>query len=179
MRLGGVLRFLASQASRRIVASNPVAARNTDEAHLRDVEAQEFLLRYREERMTTSVARRLKRLLDDGVDPFDAFTQCQDHLLALARAHIERVVASAFRAGIADAPATLRPILTDLADLHVLHGLDRDAAWFLSAGVMEGNKAKAIRNLVLQLCASIAPAAEGLVDAFGIPDAVLGAPIAR
>ena len=37
----------------------------------------------------------------------------------------------------------------------------------------------AIRNLVLQLSASIAPAAEGLVDAFGIPDAVLGAPIAR
>ena len=90
--------------------------------------------------MTASVARRLKRLLDKGEDPFDAFTRCQDHLLALARAHIERVVASAFRAGIADAPVTLRPILTDLA--------------------------------------SIAPAAEGLVDAFGIPDAVLGAPIA-
>jgi len=178
MRLGGMIRFLASQASRRIVASNPVAARKTDVAHLRDVEAQEFLLRYREVRMTASVARRLKRLLDKGEDPFDAFTRCQDHLLALARAHIERVVASAFRAGIADAPVTLRPILTDLADLHVLNGLDRDAAWFLSAGVMEGNKAKAIRNLVLQLSASIAPAAEGLVDAFGIPDAVLGAPIA-
>jgi len=179
MRLGGVIRFLASQASRRIVASNPVAARKTDEAHLRDVEAQVFLLRYREERMTASVARRLKRLLDDGTDPFDAFTRCQDHLLGLAHAHVERVVASAFRAGIADAPATLRPILTDLADLHVLHGLDRDAAWFLAAGVMEGNKAKAIRSLVLQLSASIAPAAEGLVDAFGIPEAVLGTPIAR
>ena len=178
MRLGGVIRFLASQASRRIVASNPVAARKTDVAHLRDVEAQEFLLRYREERMTASVARRLKRLLDDGTDPFDAFTRCQDHLLGLAHAHVERVVASAFRAGIADAPATLRPILTDLADLHVLHGLDRDAAWFLAAGVMEGNKAKAIRNLVLDLSASIAPAAEGLVDAFGVPDMVLGAPIA-
>ena len=179
MRLGGVIRFLASQASRRIVAFNPVAARNTDEAHLRDVEAQEFLLRYREERMTASVARRLKRLLDDGEDPFDAFTQCQDHLVNLARAHIERVIASAFRAAIADAPANLRPVLTDLADLHVLNGLDRDAAWFLSTGVVEGNKARAIRNLVLQLSASIAPAAEGLVDAFGIPDAVLGAPIAR
>jgi acyl-CoA oxidase len=179
MRLGGVIRFIASQASRRIAASNPVAARNTDEAHLRDPAAQEFLLRYREDRMLGSVARRLKRLLDDGVDPFDAFTQCQDHLLALAHAHIERVVASAFRAGIADAPAPLRPILTDLADLHILHGLERDAAWYLSAGVMEGNKAKAIRSQVLQLSASIAPVAVGLVDAFGIPDSVLGAPIAQ
>lgn len=178
MRLGGVIRFLASQASRRLVASNPVAARNTDEAHLRDPEAQEFLLRYREARMLGSVARRLKRLLDEGEDAFDAFTQCQDHLLALAHAHIERVVASAFRGAIADAPAPLRPILTDLADLHTLHGLERDAAWYLSAGVMEGNKAKAIRSLVLKLSASIAPVAEGLVDAFGIPDPVLGAPIA-
>jgi acyl-CoA oxidase len=178
MRLGGVVRFIASQASRRLVASNPVAARNTDESHLRDVEVQQFLLRYREERMLGSVARRLKRMLDDGEDPFDAFTRCQDHLLHLAHAHVERVVASAFRAGIADAPRTLRPILTDLADLHVLNGLDRDAAWYLATGVMEGNKAKAIRKLVLQLSASIAPAAEGLVDAFGIPDEVLGAPIA-
>lgn len=105
-------------------------------------------------------------------------TPCQDHQLGLARSHVERVVASAFRAGSADAPPTLRPILTDLADLHVLNGLGRDAAWFQSAGVMEGNKAKAIRGLVLRLSASIAAAAEGLVDAFGIPDAVLGAPIA-
>lgn len=179
MRLGGVIRFIAAQASRRLAASNPVAARNTDEAHLRDAGAQEFLLRYREDRLLGSVARRLKRLIDDGADPFDAFTRCQDHLVALAHAHIERVVASAFRAAIADAPATLRPILTDLADLHVLHGFDRDAAWFLAAGVMEGNKAKAIRSQVLQLSASIAPVAEGLVDAFGIPDAVLGAPIAQ
>lgn len=178
MRLGGVIRFIASQATRRLVASNPVAARNADESHLRDEGAQAFLLRYREDRLLGSVARRLKRLLDDGVDPFDAFTRCQDHLAELAHAHVERVVASAFRAGIADAPPTLRPILTDLADLHVLHGIDRDAAWFLAAGVMEGNKAKAIRNLVLQLSSSIAPAAEGLVDAFGIPDAILGAPIA-
>ena len=51
MRLGGVIRFLASRASRRLVASNPVAARNTDEGHLRDPEAQAFLLRYREERL--------------------------------------------------------------------------------------------------------------------------------
>ncbi len=178
MRLGGVLRFLASQASRRLVASNPVVARKTDEAHLRDPEAHTFLLRYREDRLLGSAARRLKRLLEEGKDPFDAFSECQDHLLALAHAHVERVMAADFRRGIAEAPAGLRAILTDLADLHVLHCLERDAAWFLSAGLIEGNKAKAIRALVLQLSASIAPVAEGLVDAFGIPDAVLGAPIA-
>ena len=179
MRLGGVIRFLAGAASRRLAASNPVAARNTDESHLRDPRAQEFLLRHREERLLGSVARRLKRLLDDGVDPFDAFTRCQDHLLALADAHVERLVADSFRESIAAAPAALRPVLTDLADLHVLSGFERDAGWYLAAGVMEGGKAKAIRALNLQLCAALAPLAGGLVDAFGIPDPVLGAPIAR
>ena len=178
MRLGGVIRYLAARASRRLVASNPVAARNTDERHLRDPEAQAFVLRYREDRLLGSVASRLKQLLDDGTDPFDAFTQCQDHLLQVAHAYVERLVATEFRAAIAAAPASVRPVLTDLADLHVLSGLERDAAWFLAAGVMEGNKAKAIRNLTLKLSASLAPVAEGLVDAFGIPDAVLGAPIA-
>lgn len=124
------------------------------------------------------MARRLKQRLDNGEDPFDAFSQCQDHLLSVAHAHVERLVATAFREAIAGAPAPLRPVLTDLADLHVLGGLERDAAWFLTAGVMEGGKVRAIRNLTLELSAALAPLAEGLVDAFGIPDAVLGAPIA-
>ena len=90
MRLGGVIRFLASQASRRIVASNPVAARNTDEAHLRDPEAQEFLLRYREERMLGSVARRLKRCSMTARIRSTPSRSARITCCKLAHAHIER-----------------------------------------------------------------------------------------
>jgi acyl-CoA oxidase len=178
MRLGGVIRFLARRASSRLAASNPVAARNTDRAHLRDPAAHAFLLRYREERLLASVARRLKHRLDAGLDAFDAFSECQDHLLAVASAHVERLVATEFRAAIGEAPGPLQPVLTDLADLHVLSVLERDASWYLASGAMEGPKARAIRALRLELTATLSQSAEDLVNAFGIPDAVLAAPIA-
>jgi acyl-CoA oxidase len=178
MRLGGMLRYVAQRASRRLAASNPLAARNTETAHLRDPGAQAFLLRYREDRLLASVAARLKQRLDDGQDAFEAFTACQVHLVAAAIAHVERVLAEEFRTTIGAAAMPLRPVLTDLADVHVLGTLEREAGWYHAAGVMEGNKAKAIRALQLDLCRLLAPAAVGLVDAFGIPDAVLGAPIA-
>lgn len=43
---------------------------------------------------------------------------------------------------------------------------------------MSGSKAKAIRGAVNDLCDEVRPQAEALVNAFGIPDALLGAPIA-
>ena len=72
----------------------------------------------------------------------------------------------------------MQPLLRDLIDLHVLSCLERDAGWFQAAGAMEGNKAKAIRELVLRLAEELTEDAISLVQGFGIPDAILGAPIA-
>ncbi len=178
MRLGGVIRYVARSARRRLSTLNPVIVRNTDEDHLRDPDEQEKLLRYRRDRLLGSVARRLKRRLDNGTDPFDAFRECQDHLLALGRAQVEVLMAREARAALARAPEGVQPLLRDLVDLHVLSCLERDAGWFQAAGAMEGNKAKAIRELVLRLAEELTEDAISLVQGFGIPDAILGAPIA-
>ncbi len=175
--LGGALRTVARQASRRLAQANPITARLTDEAHLRDPEAQLALLRFREERLLATAAQRLRRRLADGADPFDGFVDCQDHLLTLARAHAERVVAESFRGWVRRAPPVLAPVLRDLCDLHVLAGMERDAAWYLAAGAMDGARVRAVRALVLRLCGDLRPAAEGLVDAFAIPAQLLS-PIA-
>lgn len=178
MRLGGVIRHVARSARRRLSTLNPVIVRNTDEDHLRDPDAQGKLLGYRRDRLLGSVARRLKRRLDAGIDPFEAFRECQDHLMALGRAQVELLMARDARAALARAPEGVRPLLTDLIDLHVLSCLERDAGWFQAAGAMEGNKAKAIRELVLRLAEGLTEDAISLVQGFGIPDAILGAPIA-
>ena len=56
--------------------------------------------------------------------------------------------------------------------------IESDRGFFLEHGYFDGATAKAIRNLVNRLCREVRGQALPLVDAFGIPNALLGAPIA-
>jgi len=136
------------------------------------------LFRWREEHILTGAARRLKRGIDDGADPFEVFNECQDHVLAAARAHTEREVLEAF----ADAceqceDAGLRVVLDRLCDLHALAEIERDRAWFQEHGRISSTRAKAITRSVNSLCEGLRAHAGELVDAFGIPDELVSAPI--
>lgn len=66
------------------------------EAGLLDSEYQLAMLRFREEHMLASVARRLKRGMDQKMNPGTVFSQVQDHVVAAANAHVERLVLEAF-----------------------------------------------------------------------------------
>jgi acyl-CoA oxidase len=72
----------------------------------------------------------------------------------------------------------LREVLDRLEQLYALERIEADRAWFLEAGFLETAKSRAIRELVLQICAEVRPDAVAIVDGFGIPDSLLGAPIA-
>lgn len=173
-----LIRQVGRQASARLVEKNPVAVRQTDEAHLRDATFHLEALRYREHNLLVSAARRVKKRIDGGIDPFVAFTQIQTHLVALAMAHVERTIAESFARTVDAAPTALRPPLERLRALHALHLLHRDAAWFLEDGYFAPAKARALRKLVDRVCAEVRPEAVALVDAFGIPEDVVDAPIA-
>jgi acyl-CoA oxidase len=128
----------------------------------------------------STLARRLKSRLDRGLDSFEALIEVQDHAIALAQAHTEFLVLEQFSAA-ADAcedPA-LAAILTQLCNLYALHRIHLDRGWFLEQGYLENNKSKAIRKLINRLCAEVRQQALPLVNAFGIPEACLAAPIAR
>ena len=174
----GILRYLGRRASARLARVNPVLARRTDEEHLRDPDFQLGVLRYREERLLGSAARRLKHRIEAGADGFGALIECQDHLLALARAHVERRTLEEFARGTDNAEPGLRPVLHRLRELFALSVLEREEGWLLAHGVFEGAKAEAVRALVNQSCRELRPHAVALVNAFGIPDEILGAPIA-
>ena len=55
------------------------------------------------ETLVYTAAKRIKKRIDDGRDPFEAFTDVQNHLVAVANANVERVVGNAlfdgFRVG--------------------------------------------------------------------------------
>jgi acyl-CoA oxidase len=178
-RFVAVLGHLARRAATALTERNPVIARRNDEEHLRDPDFQRDLFRAREEDLLTSAARRFKRRLDQGKDSHAALLETQSHLVAMARAHIERVLVEQFIEGTETLPeGSERDAVLRLRDLFVLHRLEADGAWFMENGYVEPTKARAIRKLARRLLGEVRPDAAGLVDAFGIPDECVAAPIA-
>ncbi|MFW6200690.1 MAG: acyl-CoA dehydrogenase family protein, partial [Gemmatimonadota bacterium] len=104
LRLWGAVRWVADRAQTRVTELNPVVTRRTEEEHLRDPDFHRSAFEYREERLLSSAGRRLKALLDDGMDTFEAMNHCQDHLVTLARAHVERHLLQCFREAVERAP---------------------------------------------------------------------------
>lgn len=178
MKFLGLVKYIAGQASTAIAELNPVVTRLTDESHLRDADFQLNAFEYREKRLLVTAARRIKNRIDDGMDSYNAFIECQSHLVTLALAHVERIVLEQFLKSVDQADSKLAKILKRLCDLFALSRIEKDKGWFLENGYIEGNKAKAIRNQIDQLCTELKDDAVHLVNAFGIPDNLLAAPIA-
>jgi acyl-CoA oxidase len=174
-----LVKFIARRASLKIADLNPVTKRLTDPAHLLDSGFQLETLRHREEELLASVARRLKKRIDAGMDSYAAMIECQTHLMALGNAFVERVILEQFVLGVERSPdPELKAVLKKLCDLFALGRMEEHKGWYLEHGYMEGQKTKAIRRLVDQLCFELRTEALGLVDAFAIPDQALAAPIA-
>jgi acyl-CoA oxidase len=185
----GTVRFVADQVvetvvertrARKILQSLAGVVPGRDEDRdLYDRSWQLELFAWREEHVISGVARRLKAGMDAGRAAFDVFNDVQDHVLLAARAHIDRVVLERFHAVIdaADDPG-VAALLDRVASLHALSTLEAERGWYLEHGRLNGARTKAIIAAVNDLCAELRPHAELLVDAFGVPDGCVAAPIA-
>ena len=178
LSMWGMARYLAELAGTRLADMNPVVTRRTDPEHLCDREFQLSAFRYREQRLLRSAARRLKARLDQGMDSFAAVNACQDHMITLARAHVDRIaLETATEALDASEDGEGKDLVGAVLGLHGLATLEKQRAWYLEAGYFEPAKSEAIRREVNRRCRELAPRARELVDAFGIPDALVRAPI--
>jgi acyl-CoA oxidase len=136
------------------------------------------LFRWREGHITASAAQRFKRGLDDGHEPFEVFRAVQNHAVSVAHAHMATVLLEAFQRAVAGCQdEDLRGVLKLLCDLYALADLESDRAFFMEHGRLSGPRCKALTREVNRLCNDARLCAGSLVDAFGIPDEVLGAPI--
>ncbi len=186
----GMVRFVASMAVEAVVERTsahkllerikdvlPGGDRWDDEAGILDTDYHLAMLRFREEHMLAGVARRLKRGIDGGRAPGDVFSRVQDHVIAAARAHVDRLVLEAF----VDKLSTLeesenRRALALLCDLHALSVIEADRAWFMEHGRLTVVRSKAISREVNRLCRRVRPLAIDLVNAFGVPPEMLRSP---
>ena len=130
------------------------ATAGTAEAGLLDPDYQLAMLRFREEHQIAGVARRLKAGVDAGRPAGEVFAEVQDHVIAAARSHVERLVLEAFVARVrALPPAPGREVLTALCDLHALTTIESDRGWFLEHGRLSAPRSKAITREVSACCA--------------------------
>ncbi|MEM7533572.1 MAG: acyl-CoA dehydrogenase [Chloroflexota bacterium] len=179
MNLGGFIRHIAEQVTTTVTELNPITTRNTDSAHLHDSQFHLSAFQYREQSILASAARRLRARVTRGMDPQDAMIECQQHLVELAHAYVERIILTQFVEGVdACESPEIKQTLKMLCDLFALSHMEKNKGWYLESGYMEGVKTKAIRREVDGLCGEVRIDAVDLVDAFAIPAQSLAAPIA-
>ena len=116
--------------------------------------------------------------LKKRIDPYQAFLKCQTHMVALAHAYIDNIVLKSFIGAIEKCESDpLKNILNKVCDLYALTTIQDEKGWFLENDYLSGSKSKAIRRVHNKLVQELRPEVKGLVDGFGMPDALLNAEI--
>jgi acyl-CoA oxidase len=146
-----------------------------DDADLLGRETQLELLRWREQHIVAGVARRLRGGIEAGREPFDVLMDCQDHVVAAARAYVDRVVIEAFAAAVERCPdPTVAQLLDRVCSLHALATIERERAWFQEHGRLSSTRSKAVIKAVNALCGELRPHVGVLAEGFGVPETSLG-----
>jgi acyl-CoA oxidase len=179
MNFTTIFNYLSKQAKTSFTEKNPITVRSTDENHLLDFEFHLNAFNYRERAIVASAGQRIKKLIDNGMDSFDAVNVAQHHLVNVGQSYIERKLLEQFQLAVETTQNEgCKKALQQLCQLYALQTIEHNKGWYLEQGYMEGVKTKAIRKMVNQLCWEIRQDALALTDAFGIPDKLLAAPIA-
>ncbi|CCH85783.1 Acyl-CoA dehydrogenase [Modestobacter italicus] len=146
-----------------------------DDVALTDRGWQLRALEDREKHVLGGAIKRLRKgAATPGTRPFDVFNDVQDHVLAAAQAHIDRIVLEAFVAGIErTADPAARALLSRVCDLYALSTIEADKGWFLEHGRLTPTRAKALTGAVNDLLGELRPHMRTLVDAFAVPEAWL------
>ncbi|MEX2194163.1 MAG: acyl-CoA dehydrogenase [Thermoleophilaceae bacterium] len=147
-----------------------------DDADLLDRSTQLELFHWRQEHVLQGVARRLKGGIDSGAEPFAVLVDCQDHVIAAARAWVDLVVLEAFAGAVERCEdAEVTAVLDPLCSLYALSRVEEERGWYQEHGRLSSTRSKAVIKAVNTLCAELREHAGMLVEAFGVPERQLGA----
>lgn len=174
----GIMRYLASRFTISITELNPLIIRNTNAEHLLSEDFHKSAFMYREQKLLHTVAQRMRNYIKRRVNPHQAYLRCQNHMITLADAFVENIILDSFYKKINTVTdPNIKKVLTQLCQLYALSSIEKNKGWYLENDYLAGNKTKAIRRAVNKLCQELRPEVLGLVDAFNIPEELLGAEI--
>jgi acyl-CoA oxidase len=147
----------------------PTAAVAYDPAAAPSLALCKELLAKRDQRLIEALAGRVQRRVEQGMEAQAAFEDCQDHTLALARAHVESFVTARFQEAVA-----AEPLLAELFELYCTSCVADDVGWFLEAGMITPEQARLLRKHTHEQVDRVATRALSYVEAFAIPEICLG-----
>ncbi|MEJ6018667.1 acyl-CoA dehydrogenase family protein [Corynebacterium sp. H113] len=138
------------------------------------------LFEERESNLLKSLGRRLrparKMKPEDAVAAVDA---AQDHLIACAWARVDSLLLEALVEAEQklddDSPA--KNLFVHLRDLFALTTINTHSGWYQEQNILSGTRTKAVRASINDLVDSMGPWSDALVDAFAVPDTILGVPM--
>eukprot|EP00475_Leptophrys_vorax_P021233 TRINITY_DN28959_c0_g1_i1.p1 TRINITY_DN28959_c0_g1~~TRINITY_DN28959_c0_g1_i1.p1 ORF type:complete len:697 (+),score=43.19 TRINITY_DN28959_c0_g1_i1:315-2405(+) len=155
----------------------PVVPTSASRAVLRDGDFLVALYRLRVRDLIERLASRVSVLVSSGLSMGEALNQSFQLGSDLGRAHSELEVLMAAKAVEQRvAPGPLKDVLNAMLTLNCLVAVDEDPV-FLRYGYITSEQAQAVHDEVVLLCKELRPHALPLVEAFGLPDHILG-PIA-
>lgn len=130
----------------------------------------------RADHVLETLGNRLRKATKENA--FELFNDAQDHVLFAARTHIDRcVLESAVDAvePMPDGPA--KALLERVLILYALSSIEEDKGWFIEHGRITTARSRAVTASVNSLCQELREQVPTLVDALGVPDELITAPI--
>lgn len=175
-----VLKFMGRRMTTILTEQNAFTIRQTDREHLTSRGFFQSAFEFRAERLTSTLAQRLRAYIKGGKSAYEAGLLCQTHMIEAAEAYVEALVLEKSLDRVSSLPKEnpARELLKKVIQLYALHTIETHRGWYLESDYIAGQKSKAIRKAVDVLCAELRHEAGALVNGFGIPDELLGAPIA-
>eukprot|EP00741_Cyanophora_paradoxa_P012701 tig00020616_g12271.t1 len=157
-------------------AGRRVRGRLAAKPNVRCPEWQRAVFEARRLDLLMNLGLKYQQALEASKGEFWAWNKCLDVAGALGRAHTELVVLQRFDEALAAGglDGALRAPLALARSLYALTRIDEEAT-FLRHQYVDRKTAEEVHAAQLALCADAAAIARPLVDAFGIPDFMLGA----
>lgn len=142
-----------------------------------------YLFVEREKRLLFQLAKGIQSQMASGNSLFSVWMGTQsDVIQALSVAYGERYAIEKFvavlEASKSSLSSTTHSALTDLFSLFAIRCIEKDLVNFVALGLVDKALASQLSPASSSLCLRVAPHALKLVEAFGIPDKVIAAPIA-
>ncbi len=156
------------------------SGKDSPPANLDDPDYLSYIMRRREDVLFTQLGKiMMKSMIRGRQGMFDAWMyKSSDLIQAAAKAYAERLCDEQFVEVIKQADPSLKDILTLIHRLYQLDSLERDLGSLITNGVLPVEVAKLVNNACAEKCAQLVPHSLPLVEAFGITDFMLSAPIA-
>ena len=174
-----VLKYMGRRVSTILTEQNAYTIRQTDRDHLTARSFYQAAFDFRARRLVSTLAQRLRAYIKDGKSSYEAGLLCQTHMISAAEAYVEALCVEQSLRRVDALPAgDLKRLLKKTVQLYALHTIESHNGWYLESEYVAPVKSKAIRKAVDVLCAELRSEAGALVDGFGIPAQLLGAPIA-